>query len=199
MPRDTTSRDWFIKAETDYFSAFIKLWLSFNSLYRRDYRNRNFGKIDRKYIEILKTENNPLKERFRKLFEEELNEAREFKVHLIELIRKYDGGLFGQKTIQKTEYAKPQMNGIALDEISFKDFIHPRSIQLMKNPKKDEWIKIDKLYIKKLPDETWPYFIEVLYMVRCLLIHGEMEPTEENHEIIKNCYFVLSILIKDEV
>ena len=199
MPRDTTSRDWFIKAETDYFSAFIKLWLSFNSLYRRDYRNRNFGKIDRKYIEILKTENNPLKERFRKLFEEELNEAREFKVHLIELIRKYDGGLFGQKTIQNTEYARPQMNGIALDEISFKDFIHPRSIQLKKNPNKDEWIKIDKLYIKKLPDETWPYFIEVLYMIRCLLIHGEMEPTEENHEIVKNCYFVLSILIKDEV
>jgi len=199
MPRDTISRDWFIKAETDYFSAFIKLWLSFNSLYRRDYRNRNFGKIDRKYIEILKTENNPLKERFRKLFEEELNEAREFKVHLIELIRKYDGGLFGQKTIQKTEYTKPQMDGIALNEISFKDFIHPRSIQLMKNPNKDEWIKIDKLYIKKLPDEIWPYFIEVLYMVRCLLIHGEMEPTEENHEIIKNCYFVLSILIKDEV
>jgi len=199
MPRDTTSRDWFKRAETDYFSAFIKLWFSFNSLYRRDYRNRNFSKIDRKYIEALKTENNPLKERFIKLFEEESNEAREFRVHLIELIRKYDGGLFGQKTIQKAEYTKPQMNGIALDEISFKDFIHPRSIQLTKNPNKNEWIKIDKLYIKKLPDETWPYFVEVLYMIRCLLIHGEMEPTEENHEIIKNCYFVLSILIKDEV
>lgn len=201
MPRAATSRDWFKRAETDYFSAFIKLWLSFNSLYRRDYHNRNFGKIDRKYIEALKAGNDSLNERFKKLFDfdEESNEAREFRLHLIELVRKYDGGLFGQKTIQKTEYTKPQMNGIPLDEINFKDFIHPRSVQLKRIPNKDEWINISKMYIKKAPEEIWPYFVEILYMIRNLLIHGEMEPTEENHEIIKNCYFVLSILIKDEV
>jgi hypothetical protein len=132
-------------------------------------------------------------------FDEESNEAREFRLYLIELVRNYDGGLFGQKTIQKTEYTKPQMNGRALDEINFKDFIHPRSVQLKKNPNKVEWINISKIYIKKAPEKIWPYFVEILYMIRNLLIHGEMEPTEENHEIIKNCYFVLSILIKDEV
>jgi len=201
MPRDTTSRDWFQKSETDYFAAFIKLWLSFNSLYKRDYRHHNFGSIDRKYIEMLKTENSSLKEKFKKLFDidEESNEAREFRLHLIELVKKYDGGLFGQLTIHKTEYIKPQMNGTRLDEINFKDFIHQRSLQLKKNPKKNEWIKVDRLYIKKSPEVIWPYIIEVLYMIRCLLIHGEMEPTDDNHKIIKHCYFVLSILIKDEV
>lgn len=199
MPRDSTSRDWFKKAETDYFSAFIKLWLSFNALYHRDYRDRGFDKNDRKYIEALKTENNSLKRKFKGLFEEESDDGREFRLYLSELMRKYDGGLFGQLTIYHGEYVRPQMNGNVLREISFKEFIHNRSLQLRRNPNKDRWLNIGKIYIKKEPNAIWPYFIEILYMIRNLLIHGEMEPTEKNHDIIKNCYFVLNTLIKDEV
>lgn len=199
MPRETTSRDWFQKAEADYFSSFMKLWLSFNALYRRDYRSRNFGRNDRKYIEVVKNEDNFLKRRFRRLFEEESDEGREFRLYLVELIRKFDGGLFGQQTILKTEYIKPQIDNQVLREINFKEFIHPRSTQLRRNPSKARWIKVGKIYIMNSPDEIWPYCIEILYMIRNLLIHGEMEPTEYNHEIIKNCYFVLNILIKDEV
>jgi len=199
MPRDTTSRDWFRKAEADYFSSFTKLWLSFNALYKRDYRSRNFGRNDRKYIEAVKNEDNPSKRRFRGLFEEESDEGREFRLYLAELIRKFDGGLFGQGTMLRTEYIKPQIDNQVLDEINFKEFIHPRSTQLRRNPSKARWIKVGKIYIMNLPNEIWPYCIEILYMIRNLLIHGEMEPTEYNHEIIKNCYFVLNILIKDEV
>jgi len=199
MPRESTSRDWFKKAEADYFSAFIKLWLSFNALYRRDYRGRNFGSNDRMHIETLKTEDNSLKKRFRRMYEEESDEAKEFRLYLSELIRKYDGGLFGGRKIVKNEKVKPQMHNQPLDDISFKKFIHPRSIQLKRHPSKTAWSKIGKVYVRKSPDEIWPYFIEIIYMVRNLLIHGEMEPTEENHNIIKNCYHLLNTLIKDEV
>ena len=197
MPRQSNSLEWYKKSEIDYFSAFMKLWLSFNALYGRIFQNHNFGSNDREYIEELKNSNNILKAKFVKLFDEEIPEGREFKIYLIELIRKYDGGLFGGKKILRDDRAKPQMNGHPLNEISFKDFIHSRSFQLIRTPA--DYIKINNIYIKNSAEEIWPYYIEILYMIRNLLIHGGMEPTEENHEIIKTCYHTLDILIKDNV
>lgn len=193
----SNSMEWFKKAEIDYFAAFIKLWLSFNALYRRLFQNDNLGKRDRNYIEALKKRNNSLKTRFRRLFEENFDEAFEFKLLLKDLISKFDGGIFGGETITSNEFIRPQMNDIALDEINFKEFIHPRNFLLVRRP--PGYVKIGKYYIRDNPDEIWPYFIEVLYMIRNQLIHGELEPTEENHKIIEVCYKILNLLIKDEV
>lgn len=197
MPRQSNSLEWYKKAEVDYFSAFMKLWLSFNALYSRMFQGSNFGSNDRKYIEELKNSNNFLKTKFRSLFDEELSEGKEFKVYLIELMRKYDGGLFGGKRISKNERLKPQMNGNPLEEISFKEFIHSRSFQLKRTP--IGYTKINEMYIRNNADEIWTYYIEVIYMIRNLLIHGGMDPTEENHKIIRICYHTLNILIEDNV
>ena len=56
MPRQSNSLEWYKKSEVDYFSAFMKLWLSFNALYSRMFQGSNFGINDRKYIEELKKE-----------------------------------------------------------------------------------------------------------------------------------------------
>jgi hypothetical protein len=193
----SNSLEWFKKAEMDYFAAFVKLWLSFNALYKRLFQNDNLGRNDRKYIEALKNTDNSLKRRFKYLFEQDSDEGKEFRLYLMEFIRTYDGGIFGGKNIVKNEVIRPQMNGKIVDEINFKDFIHPRNFQLKRKPK--GYIKIGKYYIRENPDEIWPYFVEVLYMVRNQLVHGELEPTEDNHKIIKACYNVLNLLIKDEV
>ena len=193
----SNSLEWFKKAEMDYFAAFVKLWLSFNALYKRLFQNNNLGRNDRKYIEALKNIDNSLKRRFKDLFEQDSDEGKEFRLYLMEFIRTYDGGIFGGKNIVKNEVIRPQMNGKIVDEINFKDFIHPRNFQLKRKPK--GYIKIGKYYIRENPDEIWPYFVEVLYMVRNQLVHGELEPTEDNHKIIKACYNVLNLLIKDEV
>ena len=197
MPRQSNSLEWFKKAEIDYFAAFVKLWLSFNALYKRLFQNDNLGRNDRSYIEALKNRDNSLKRRFNRLFEEDSDEGKEFRLYLMEFIRTFDGGIFGGKTIRRNELIKPQMNGNPVDEINFKDFIHPRNFQLKRKPR--GYIKIGKYYIKERPDEIWPYFVEVLYMVRNQLIHGELEPTDENHKLIKACFNVLNLLIKDEV
>lgn len=49
-------KEWISKIdiEIDYYSAFIKAWIAFNSWYRSEYRERT----DREIIEKLKTENN---------------------------------------------------------------------------------------------------------------------------------------------
>lgn len=197
MTRQSNSIEWFEKSQIDYFSIFIKLWLSFNSLYKRIYQNDGLGRVDRRYIEKLKANDNIIKVNFVRLFSGDIEECKEFKMHLQELIKKYDGGLFGGIKITRTENVAPQMNGNPLQEISFSDFIHSRSTQLRRAP--NGYVKIGMMYIRNEPETIWPYYIEIMYMIRNQLVHGEMEPTDENNDIIKHCYFSLDILIKDMV
>lgn len=197
MPRQSNSLEWFKKSEVDYFSSFVKLWLSFNSLYKNLFQNDNLGKDDRKYIEELKAKDNLVKRKFKELFEEDSDDGKEFRLYLAEFIKTFDGGIFGGKNILRNEVIRPQMNGNALNEINFKIFIHPRSPQLKRKHK--GYIKIGKYCIKDEPEEIWPYFMEVLYMVRNQLIHGELEPNDENHKIIKACHIILNLLLKDMV
>lgn len=197
MPRQSNSLEWHKKSELDYFAAFIKLWLSFNSLYKRLYQNSSFGRNDRRYIEELKNTNNILKRNFRNLFDETSDESKEFRLHFNKIIKKYDSGLFGGKTILCNEHVQAWMNATKLNDIDFKKFIHPRSTQVSRTP--PGYVKLGLIYIRDNSDEIWPYFIEILYMIRNMLIHGEMEPTDENHQTVKSCYHSLNILIKDEV
>jgi hypothetical protein len=37
--------------------------------------------------------------------------------------------------------------------------------------------------------------LEIIYQVRCQLVHGQMEPKAENHEVVKRCYFLLRVLM----
>jgi hypothetical protein len=38
--------------------------------------------------------------------------------------------------------------------------------------------------------------IELIYQVRCALVHGDLAPTPENHEAVKYCYLVLFELMR---
>jgi len=37
--------------------------------------------------------------------------------------------------------------------------------------------------------------LEIIYQVRCQLVHGQIEPKDENHEVVKQCYFLLHALM----
>ena len=197
----TSSKEWFEKSEVDYYSAFIKLWLSFNAFYKRLYQINHLLKNDRQYIEELKANDNPIKRRFSDYFlSNDSNDASEFCYSFQELVRIYDGGRFGNKKIARDEerQIKPQMSGRSVNELSFSDFIHPKNYQL-KNSNVSGYVKIGKLYIKNDVNAIWPYYVEITYMLRNQLVHGTMPPTEENHQIIRNCYIALRHLIKDDV
>ena len=38
--------------------------------------------------------------------------------------------------------------------------------------------------------------LEIIYKVRCLLVHGDMEPSKENHEVVKQCYGLLHLMMR---
>ena len=75
-------RDWIqqIDIKIDYYSAFIKAWIAFNSWYRSEYRERT----DREIIEKLKSESNRFKGYIETLLDTNNNtdEAMSFKKNL---------------------------------------------------------------------------------------------------------------------
>ncbi len=78
-------KDWIrkIDIEVDYFSAFIKAWIAFNSWYRSEYIERT----DREIIEKLKAENNHFKDYIETLLDQNniSDEASSFKKDLKDL------------------------------------------------------------------------------------------------------------------
>lgn len=208
MASGSTSKEWFEKSEIDYYSAFLKLWLSFNGFYKRYYQSNASLRNDRQYIEELKNNDNSIRRKFIRLLTiENSNESIEFLFRFSELVRKYDGGKFGNRTILRDDElgVRPQIGGANLQEISFKNFIHNNSYSLSKNAYRqwkdtNPYIRIsEKIVIKNDLNEFWKYFLEILYMLRNQLVHGILQPTDENHEVITNCYIILRSLIKDEV
>jgi hypothetical protein len=196
-----TSSDWFKISEIDYYSAFIKLWLSFNSYYKDYYADDRTITSDRHHIEALKSRDSRIKRQFVSYFEtSDSNDAVEFRYFLQIFIRSFGGDIINSPKILRDEErgARPQMNNVVLDEISFADFIHPRTFNLARS-KIRGFIKIDRLYIRDDAQGIWPYFIEILYMTRNMLVHGSLQPTDNNHELIKSCYITLRHLIKDRV
>ncbi len=74
-------KDWIrkIDIEIDYFSAFIKAWIAFNSWYRSEYKERT----DRDIIERIKSESN----HFRGYIETLLDSKTSLmKLHLLKII-----------------------------------------------------------------------------------------------------------------
>lgn len=196
-----TSKDWFKISEIDYYSAFIKLWLSFNAFYKDLYQDDPALRTDRQYIEKLKTYDNRVKRQFIRFFENsDSNEAIEFMYFLQLFMRHFGGDIIGSDKIFRDDEKgiRPQMNGNVRDELSFQDFIHPRNFQLRKNNVQG-YVKIDRLYIRDDAPNLWSLFLELLYMTRNMLVHGILKPNEENHELAKSSYIMLRHLIKDKV
>lgn len=150
-------RDWIrkIDIDIDYYSAFIKAWIAFNSWYRSEYRERT----DREIIEKLKTESNRFKgyidvhADFLRLGIEQQGQCKAF----YKEVRPY---------VVESVLRKDRDNNII--------FINERS-------------KVSR------------GVIEVLYLLRCSLMHGEVTPDNNSLEVYKYAYYVLAEVLKKMV
>ena len=51
----------------------------------------------------------------------------------------------------------------------------------------------------KLTDDRSALFndlFEIIYQVRCRRVHGLLEPSLDNHEVVKQCYFLPHLLMR---
>lgn len=208
MPSFDTSIEWFKSWEMDYFSWFIKMWLSAISAIKIINQDDSIRK-ERQLIEYMKNNQNPFKRKYNRLSENIFNnialntslddESDKLRTYLEIIIRKYDWGLFWWKSIDRDDdiWLKPQMNWSTLSNISFNTFIHNNSLRLSRKPV--GYIKFWDIYLKDDLELLFPYLIEILYMIRNLLVHWELSINDENKIVIEASYNILKILISDTV
>lgn len=247
-----------LEIEIDYYSAFIKAWIAFNSWYRKQYKYRQ----DRKIIEEIKSNNNEFKDNIETLLDLSLSSdnALKFREDLRNL----------QQALSAATIVTQERDGDRL-QISFSDIAisNPKrkssenynrthyelardheGIKVLVHKKNDSSIiyfeynqnNYDLSIIESHPDfqklspeqqgqckafykEIKPYntesvltsdkngktvfieerarvsrgIVEVLYLLRCSLMHGEVKPSKNASEVYKYAYLVLFAILKNMV
>jgi len=216
MPGAENISKWFNAAEIDYFSSFIKLWLSFNAWYRHHY-NESFIRKDRDHINIIRgvyvnnsqnlqdfdrTDRNVIRKKFLRMIKLEQNdiEAKEFR-KLIEkflyLFKDYSvEGLFdGQNYESKnlSEFFLPHDKSVKAIR---RGITENRFFSLGDAP--DKYNDGDLAIINNL-ENLYSYIIEIIYQMRNNLVHGNLPYDQWNYERIRYCYLVLYYLMKEVV
>lgn len=250
-------RDWIrkIDIDIDYYSAFIKAWIAFNSWYRSEYKERT----DREIIEKLKSENNRFKGYIETLLDRNNNsdEAINFKININNLqialvnaaiVTQERGGINQQisfseiainnpKNISEGDYRATHYK-IQRIRQKITTLVHkkndPTTIYFQFEQEKYDETALDvhadflrlgmeqQGQCKAFYKEIRPYviesvltkdrdnnvvfiaerskvsrgIIEVLYLLRCSLMHGEVTPDNNSLEVYKYAYNILSSILK---
>lgn len=193
--------DWLRKAEIDYFSKFIPLWLAFNSWYRSHYPDLADPK-DRNFIDKVKDDDTPrnsLFTAFKDLMHEETSkkgikfrsdlEALRYSLNRVDLYyRKASNEDLPFKI--SFEYAL-----IKYDNVNLADANSYEDITLALNARGVPKIKLSEMAFIHDHHKIFAALIEIIYQVRCYLFHGDLKPNKEEHEIIRYCYEVLKTMM----
>ena len=184
-------KEWRTYAEIDYFSQFILLWLSTNAWYRSHYAEIA-SRRDREFLDKLRADHSPrnkLYSRFeRAISSPSIKENRE----LLSIIEALSFGL-NRATLFWDDDTLTQ-------PINFENCtttISPKSYGPITVKKHASGIAIsDNLKLLESKDDVFNGFLEIIYKVRCLLVHGDLEPSTDNHEVVKQCYALLHLFMR---
>lgn len=186
-------KEWFEKAKIDYFAPFVNLWLSCNAWYMDHYSE--LDKKDRTHIDKVKSDyssRNHIFKQFKKLVEGDAKENQIFK-----------------SNIQQLHFAlnDAALVSDAVGVISFENAIcdydnRDKKVNLIKTPhfnkdgsvskaEKDEVLKLDTIYIISDIEKVFAGLFEIIYQVRNCLIHGHMNPGDNEYKVVKYCYLIL--------
>ncbi|MCK4333398.1 hypothetical protein KAX06_01280 [candidate division WOR-3 bacterium] len=167
----------------------MALWLGFNSWYRSQYSD--LGKNDRSLIDKMKSDftgRNHIYTRFCDLMAiASIKENLRFKSNLESLhytlnraSTKYPDGYYNYPIT--FEYALFAYKNRKVTT-GYKNLIRTKG--------QHDKIKLDEIYITDDNEKIFPCLLEIIYQIRCYLFHGDIEPSSENHEVVKYCYFIL--------
>jgi hypothetical protein len=194
-PTDNTSK-WKALSEIDYFSLFMKNWLAFNSWYKGQYQDL---KTDRLCInEVKNTSNlrNSTFTQFTRLIESSGREGYSFRdsmdglatsLNRVTLInpepKQYKGNISFENVLIDTKYYNLIIN-------------KSQTEQMKESGEENLFIDLGSICVTSDMEVLYKGTIELIYQIRCLLFHGQLEPTEDNHQIIKYTYLVMSSIMK---
>lgn len=191
MPRMQTITEWKQKAEIDYFSLFIPLWLAFDLWCKDKYGHST----QRNCIEALKIDeiNNSTYQNLKDFLMGTDAISETFKDYLAQLNQallatpfRYDRNR--SKTVS-FENGLIQRNSIPNNDV-YENLIRTKGQQ-------HKIELISGMFISDDMSKVYRSYIEILYQVRCKLLHGDLAPEKENERMIKYLYLTLKELMRD--
>ncbi len=186
-------KDWMEKASIDYFAPFLNLWLACNSWYRSHYAEINSS--DRASINIIKkdyTARNLLLNKFKELIEDESKDGIAFRGNLEQLHYSLDRADLRSERISLCSF-----------RVASLDYSQPNiTTNLICNPRMNNdgsvnandapnVCKLDKVFITSDYEMFFSGLFEIIYQVRNILVHGNMKPEKDEHNVVKYCYLIL--------
>lgn len=184
-------KEWRTKAEVDYFPQLVVLWLSTNAWYRSHYSEITTRK-DRDFLNKLRDDHstrNKIYTRFDRLLSAADTKDRAELINAIEAL---------SFALNSAQLLWDEQNASSV--ITFNHCLltsNPKSYGSLVVKKRAPGITISDAL--KLTDDRSALFngiLEIIYQVRCQLVHGQLEPNDENHEVVKQCYFLLYLLMR---
>ena len=189
--------DWLKKAEIDYFSKFVPLWLAFNSWYRSHYPD--ISNSDRAFLNHIKEDCSPrnaLFTSFKDLMTEAhtkkhtkfISDIEAFHYSLNRADLKYckaNGSNSGYKICYENSLLKFESLN---DHTSYEDITIPYT-------KSVEKIKLNEIAFVPEYSKIFASTIEIIYQIRCYLFHGELKPEKDEHEAVKYSYELLKAMM----
>ena len=185
----STSRNislWKERAEIDYFPLFISLWLSLNA-WMRDRFNEN---SDRGRLELLKRGGHTLSTQFSGLVHASDASGDLFKGNLAALHR----ALVNANICYSN---RPQ--GIVSFDCCAIDWNNgqPNFESVLVGNASHDRLEIENgLWVEDNPERLFAAYMEIVYQIRCALIHGNLAPVDQNERVIRHLYLTLYMVME---
>jgi hypothetical protein len=184
-------KEWRAKAEVDYFPQLVVLWLSTNAWYRSHYSEITTRK-DRDFLNKLRDDHstrNKIYTRFDRVLSAADTKDRAELINTIEAL---------SFALNSAQLLWDEQNASSV--ITFTNCLlspNPKTYGSLVVKKRASGITIsDTLKLTEDRSALFNGFLEIIYQVRCQLVHGQLEPNDENHEVVKQCYFLLHLLMR---
>jgi len=186
------SKDWLSKAEIDYFSPFVSLWLACNSWYNYHYPEK--GQTDRERINIIKddkTKRNHLRRKFKELLQETNPDATSFRSNLEQFSRALDEAGIHEKGNGELVCFDNALYSSGAPRESLIVKIKKTTTGKLRKKDANRVIDLGTLTVTSDKDKLFAGVFEMIYQVRCNLVHGSLEPSKQNHTVVKYAYQLL--------
>lgn len=191
---------WGDRSQIDYFPYLALMWLFTNAWYRSHYSEIE-SKKDRDFINTLHDDNsgrNKLYKQMDTLLGQKSKSGVSFLSHL--------ENLFYVLNTANLKWEDKEGSQIISFQHCMQHKIQPTAyfsiVEEVPRPKtksdaEDARIRIDdrNVFISNRK-EIYSGLLEIIYKIRCLLVHGQLEPTKENHDVVRQCYFVLQMMME---
>lgn len=186
-------KEWMEKASIDFFAPFLNLWLACNSWYRSHYAE--ITTTDRDFINKIKTDytgRNHLLNKFKALIVDVTKDGIAFRSNLEQLHYALERANLQPERISSCSFRSAVLdysqtsnvtNLLCNPRINADGSVHASDASTV--------CKLDQIYITSNYDMFFSGLFEIIYQVRNILVHGNMNPERDEHNVVKYCYLIL--------